>query len=77
LCLNLWRKSYHLRNQLKQENLVNNTYTIAIRSNLEFGPAFVPAQGIPRNMTKLQAETLAKQAQAMGRDVVAFNVVAE
>lgn len=56
---------------------MNNTYTIAIRSKSEFGPAFIPAQGIPRNMTKLQAETLAKQAREMGRDVVAFNVGAE
>ena len=56
---------------------MNNTYTIAIRSNSEFGPAFVPVQGIPRNMTKQQAETLAKQAREMGRDVVAFNVSVE
>ena len=56
---------------------MNNTYTIAIRSNSEFGPAFVPVQGIPRNMTKLQAETLAMQARDMGRDVVAFNASAE
>lgn len=56
---------------------MNNTYTIAIRSNSEYGPVFVPAQGIPRNMTKVQAETLAKQARAMGRDVVAFNTSAE
>lgn len=56
---------------------MNNTYTLAIRSNSEYGPAFIPAQGIPRNMTKIQAESLAKQAREMGRDVVAFNVSAE
>lgn len=56
---------------------MNNTYTIANRSNSEYGPAFVPAQGIPRNMSKLQAESLAKQAREMGRDVVAFNTRAE
>lgn len=56
---------------------MNNTYTIAIRSKSEFGPAFIPAQGIPRNMTKIQAESLAKQARAMGRDVVAFNTCSE
>lgn len=56
---------------------MNNTYTIAIRSKSEFGPAFVPVQGIPRNMSRMQAESLATQARTMGRDVVAFNVGAE
>ena len=50
------------------------TYTIAIRNVLPHGPAYSPADGIPRNLTLIQAEKLAKQARFKGVDCVAFNV---
>ena len=53
---------------------MNNTYTIAIRNALPHGPAYNPADGIPRNLTLIQAEKLAKQARFKGVDCVAFNV---
>ena len=48
------------------------TYTIAIRKAAS--QPFVPVKGIPQNMTKLQAESLALQARDNGIDAVAFNV---
>ena len=53
---------------------MNNTYTIAIRNVMPHGPAYSPAVGIPRNLTLIQAEKLAKQARFKGVDCVAFNV---
>jgi len=51
-----------------------NTYTIAIRNVMPHGPAYSPAAGIPRTLTLIQAEKLAKQARFNGVDCVAFNV---
>ena len=48
------------------------TYTIATRNAA--GQSFVPVNGIPQNMTKLEAESLALQARKDGLDAVAFNV---
>jgi len=53
---------------------MNNTYTIAIRNVMPHGPAYSPADGIPRTLTLIQAEKLAKQARFKGVDCVAFNV---
>jgi len=53
---------------------MNNTYTIAIRNTFPHGPAYSPAVGIPRTLTLIQAEKLAKQARFKGVDCVAFNV---
>ena len=53
---------------------MNNTYTIAIRNVMPHGPAYSPAVGIPRNLTLIQAEKLAKQARFKGVDCVAFNM---
>jgi len=53
---------------------MNNTYTIAIRNVMPHGPAYSPAVGIPRNLTLIQTEKLAKQARFKGVDCVAFNV---
>lgn len=56
---------------------MNNTYTLAIRNAdpKAYNP-FVPAQGIPQNLTKDQAEKLASKARVSGLDVVAFNMKA-
>jgi len=51
-----------------------NTYTIAIRNAFPHGPAYTPADGIPRNLTLIQAEQLAKRARFNGVDCVAFNM---
>ena len=51
-----------------------NTYTIAIRNAMPHGPAYSIADGIPRNLTLIQAEKLAKQARFNGVDCVAFNM---
>ena len=56
----------------KQGKDTVKTYTIATRNAA--GQPFVPVKGIPTNMTKLQAETLALQARDNGFDAVAFNV---
>ena len=53
---------------------MQNTYSLAIRNALPHGPAYIPADGIPRNMTLIQAEQLATQARIKGVDCVAFNV---
>ena len=50
------------------------TYTIAIRSAFPHGPAYIPADGIPRTLTLIQAEKLAKRARFNGVDCVAFNM---
>ena len=60
--------------RINSENLPMKTYTIAIRNVLPHGPAYSPADGIPRNLTLIQAEKLAKQARFKGVDCVAFNV---
>lgn len=52
-----------------------NTYTIAQWAGNY--ASFRPVEGIPRNMTKQQAETLASKARANGIEVVAFNLRAE
>jgi hypothetical protein len=49
--------------------MTNNTYTVAIIT--DFGPHVF--DGLPCNMTLAQAESLAKQARAMGRNAVAYN----
>jgi len=61
-------------NPPKQGTKPMNTYTIAIRNVMPHGPAYSPAVGIPRNLTLIQAEKLAKQARFKGVDCVAFNV---
>ena len=48
------------------------TYTIAIRKGVN--QSFEPVKGIPQNMPKIQAESLASQARKEGLDAVAFNV---
>jgi len=60
--------------RINSENLPMNTYTIAIRNALPHGPAYSPAVGIPRTLTLIQAEKLAKQARFKGVDCVAFNM---
>ena len=60
--------------RINSENLPMNTYTIAIRNVMPHGPAYSPAVGIPRTLTLIQAEKLAKQARFKGVDCVAFNV---
>ena len=51
-----------------------NTYTLAIIG--EFGPKAI--EGLPRNLTKLEAEKLASKAIANGfTNTVAFNTMAE
>lgn len=49
--------------------MTSNTYTVAIIT--DFGPRVF--DGLPCNMTLAQAESLAKQARAMGRNAVAYN----
>ncbi|NRA77852.1 MAG: hypothetical protein HRU18_06565 [Pseudoalteromonas sp.] len=51
-----------------------NTYTIAQRNDLG---EFSPVAGIPTNMTRDQAFTLANKARDNGLDVVAYNLGAE
>lgn len=48
------------------------TYTLALRPFPE--ASFQPVEGIPRNMTLAQAQTLADKARSNGFDVVAFNM---
>jgi len=62
------------RNEQPNKELPMKTYTIAIRNVMPHGPAYSPADGIPRNLTLIQAEKLAKQARFKGVDCVAFNV---
>lgn len=50
--------------------MTNNTYTVAILT--DSGPRVF--DGLPCNMTLKQAESLAKEARAMGRNAVAYNV---
>jgi hypothetical protein len=49
--------------------MTTNTYTVAILT--DFGPRVF--EGLPCNMTLKQAEALAKEARAMGRNAVAYN----
>lgn len=51
----------------------NATYTLATLT--DFGPKAI--EGIPTNMTKLQAEKMASKAIANGYQCVAFNTRAE
>lgn len=53
--------------------VANATYTLATIT--EFGPKAI--EGIPCNMTKQQAETMASKAIANGYQCVAFNTKAE
>ena len=51
-----------------------NTYTLATLT--DFGPKAI--EGLPRNLTKLQAEKMASKAIANGfTNTVAYNVSAE
>lgn len=62
------RLKYQL--ELKRTHtMTTNTYTVAIIT--DFGPRVF--DGLPCNMTLAQAEALAKQARAMGRNAVAYN----
>lgn len=49
------------------------TYTIAKRNPTAYGPAYNPVKGIPRNMTRQQAESLVSKARVNGVDVVVYN----
>ena len=53
---------------------MQNTYSLAIRNALPHGPAYIPADGIPRTLTLIQAEQLATQARIKGVDCVPFNM---